>query len=101
MNDQVWQCGDNFLNRYLALKGALVSCTRNQSWKINNCCQIHDNCYDEKTLSRYECDTSLEKCFEDAISIEIGLKKFTCKVLISTFQIFVEMFGNRAYNKTI
>ncbi|CEF63684.1 Phospholipase A2 domain-containing protein [Strongyloides ratti] len=85
---------------FLSLKGAELSCTKNQYLKINDCCRIHDSCYGNKILLQTQCDSFLEKCFEEATSVEVGIKKFTCKALIITFELAVEMFGSRAFNKT-
>uniref|UniRef100_A0A0N4ZRT4 Phospholipase A(2) n=1 Tax=Parastrongyloides trichosuri TaxID=131310 RepID=A0A0N4ZRT4_PARTI len=95
--NKTWECGNNFLSKFLALKSAYISCTKNQYLKINDCCQIHDNCYDKKEISKEQCDFNLEKCFDEAVSLENGLKKLTCKTLVSTFEIAVEIFGNKSY----
>uniref|UniRef100_A0A0K0E0S0 Phospholipase A2 n=1 Tax=Strongyloides stercoralis TaxID=6248 RepID=A0A0K0E0S0_STRER len=97
MERHKWQCGTSVLDKFLAFKVAHMSCTTRQISKINDCCTVHDSCYEKKKLSKEKCDTLMQDCFEAAVSVETGSKRSTCRALMDGFEAAVDLFGDSAY----
>uniref|UniRef100_A0A7E4VVE3 Phospholipase A(2) n=1 Tax=Panagrellus redivivus TaxID=6233 RepID=A0A7E4VVE3_PANRE len=83
-----YYCGTGIVSNVLSLLATTV-CQRST---LNNCCQVHDNCYDTYNSTRELCDAEFCAC------AQMAEKGAVCRWWIGVSHCkVVELFGSRPY----